>query len=205
MRYNIAISGVGGLGILTLGRIISKAALRIGKLAIMSEIHGLSQRYGSVFVHLRISDGEVLAPTIPPNEANLLIGLEPIETLRVSDVIGSHTIVIMNTNAIPPPTTTMGLDTYPLIEDIIKAIKQLTNKLITFNALEPAEKLGDPRFQNTILLGIATQTPGFPIPPDAIKSAIHEEFKKKKKIAERNIEAYEFGLKIGKELTAKIL
>lgn len=200
MRYNIAISGVGGLGILTLGRIISKGALSEGKLAIMSEIHGLSQRYGSVFVHLRISDGEVLAPTIPSHQADLLIGLEPIETLRVREVIGEKTFVIMNANEIPPPTTAIGIEEYPAISNIIDSIKQYTQKIIVYNALEKAEKLGDPRFQNTILLGIASSIPKFPISAEKLKLAILEEFKRKKSVAERNIKAFELGVKIGREL-----
>jgi len=114
LRYSVAISGVGGLGILTLGRLISLAAIHENKIAIMSEIHGLSQRYGSVFVHIRISDGEILAPTIPTRGADLLIGLEPIEGLRVLDVIGPDTTIVLNTNMIPPPTITLGLSEYPL-------------------------------------------------------------------------------------------
>jgi len=193
MRYNIAISGVGGLGILTLGRLFSKAAMLVGKQAIMSEIHGLAQRYGAVFVHVRISDGEILAPTIPTGEADLLVALEPIESLRVSNVIGKKTKVILNANIIKPPTVAIGLEKYPSLDDIIENLKRRASKVLVFNALEVAEKYGDPRVQNTVLLGVASKIIDIGIPEDAFIEAIRQEFSRKRNILDANIQAFKEG------------
>lgn len=203
LRYSIAISGVGGLGILTLGRIISLAAIHDGKMTYMSEIHGLSQRYGSVFVHVRISDGEILAPTIPSKGADLLIGLEPIESLRVIEVMGPNTIVVLNTNIIPPPTITLGISKYPPLEHIIRTIRQNSKKLIAYNALELAKKLGEPRLQNTILLGIVSELPDIPISTHSFRKAIENVFSHREKILKLNLEAFEKGRQIGQQLMEK--
>ncbi len=196
MRYNIAISGVGGLGILTLGRIFSRAAMLMGKRVIMSEIHGLAQRYGAVFVHVRMSDGEDLAPTIPRGKAHLLVALEPVEGLRVADVLGGNTIAIINTNVIYPPTVAIGLEDYPNVDDILSELRSIVKNVYAFNALEIAKKYGDPRVQNTVLLGMASKIPGMPLSNDAFINAIEKEFAKKPKVLEINLKAFEEGQKI---------
>ena len=142
MRFNIAISGVGGLGILTLGRLFSRAAILGNKYPIMSEIHGLAQRYGAVFVHIRISDGEVLAPTIPRGGADLLVALEPVEAIRACDVLGEKTVVILNSNIIHPPTVAIGIEDYPPINDLLEYLNKSTTKVYVCNALSIAEKYG---------------------------------------------------------------
>ena len=193
MRYNIAISGVGGLGILTLGRLFSRAAMIVGKQAIMSEIHGLAQRYGAVFVHVRISDGEILAPTIPSGEADLLVALEPIESLRVWDVIGKRTKVILNANIIKPPTVAIGIEKYPDFNGILESLRKRASEVLVYNALEVAKKYGDPRVQNTVLLGVASKIIDINIPEDAFIEAIRQEFSRKKKILDANIRAFKEG------------
>lgn len=196
MRYNIAISGVGGLGILTLGRIFSRAAMFMGKKVIMSEIHGLAQRYGAVFVHVRLSDGEDLAPTIPRGGAHLSVALEPVESLRVVDVLGENTVVVMNTNVIYPPTVAIGLEKYPDVDTIIAELENIVKKVYAFNVLEIAKKYGDPRVQNTVLLGMASKIPDVPLSKDAFIYALKQEFSKKPRVLEINIKAFEEGRKI---------
>ncbi len=199
MRYNIAISGVGGLGILTLGRLFSRAAMLVGKKAIMSEIHGLAQRYGAVFVHVRISDGEILAPTIPNGEADLLVALEPIESLRVWGVIGKRTKVILNANIIKPPTVAIGIEAYPDLDGIIDSLRERAGMVLVFDALKVAEKYGDPRIQNTVLLGVASKIMDVDIPESAFIEAIRQEFSRKKKVLDMNIKAFKEGRSLVKE------
>ena len=85
MIYNIRLAGVGGQGIITAGNIISEAAMRSGQKVIMSEIHGLSQRGGSVTVDVRI--GDCYGPIISQGSCDLVIGLELIETFRATPII----------------------------------------------------------------------------------------------------------------------
>jgi len=196
MRYNIAVSGVGGLGILTLGRLFCRAAIFAGKNAIMSEVHGLAQRYGAVFVHVRISDGELLAPTIPQGRADLLVALEPVEGLRITNVVGPRTTVIMNANMIPPPTVSIGVEKYPSLDSIVDGLSAKARKVYVYNALSIAEKYGDPRLQNTVLLGMASELPEMPIPSGAFVEALKQEFGRRPKVLEMNLRAFEEGKKI---------
>ena len=100
-QINILLAGVGGQGILTLSRIISQAALLAGYVVTSAETHGMSQRDGSVTVHLRIGDHEV-HPLI--NKADFLIALEPHEALRHSSYLSKHTLVISEKKPIIPPS-----------------------------------------------------------------------------------------------------
>ncbi|MEM2656534.1 MAG: indolepyruvate oxidoreductase subunit beta [Candidatus Korarchaeota archaeon] len=200
MIYNIVISGVGGLGILTLGRILCQAALLSNKNAYMSEIHGLSQRYGSVVVDVRISDSKLLAPVVSPGEAHLLIGLEPIECLRVINFSGPNTDIILNTSAIPPPTVTLGVAKYPPLGEIIETLRKVSKRILACDILEEARKLGDPRLQNTIILGIAANIPEIPITSNSLEEAIKLAFSRDKRVQELNLKAFQRGLEIGKLL-----
>lgn len=194
-EYNILVAGVGGLGILTATSIIAEAALIEGKKAIMSEIHGLSQRYGRVIATLRI--GDVYAPLIKKGEADLIIGLEPIEALRNIDMLKRDGYIILNLNPIPPPSTTAGLEEYPPLERVINAIQSVTPNLIKINALEEANKLGMPVLQNTILVGAAFKLSDFPLSEESGKKAIKEVFKgRREEIIELNIKAFEEGLRL---------
>ncbi len=194
-EYNILVAGVGGLGILTATSIIAEAALIEGKNAIMSEIHGLSQRYGRVIATLRI--GDVYSPLIKKGNVDLIIGLEPVEALRNISMLKENGYVVLNLNPIPPPSVTAGLEEYPPLDDIISAIKKVTSNLVEINALEKANRLGNPILQNTILVGASFKVPGFPLSAISGKEAIRQLFiGKDQKIIDLNIRAFEDGFQI---------
>ncbi|MEM4476465.1 MAG: 2-oxoacid:acceptor oxidoreductase family protein, partial [Desulfurococcaceae archaeon] len=89
-RFNILIAGVGGQGLLTLGELIGSAAIESGVDVTIAEVHGLSQRGGSVVVHVRLGPGS--SPVIPRGAADLLIGLEAIETARYIDYANKESL-----------------------------------------------------------------------------------------------------------------
>jgi len=197
-EYNILVAGVGGLGILTATSLIAEAALIEGKNVIMSEIHGLSQRYGVVTATLRI--GNVFSPLIKAGDAHLLIGLEPVEALRNINMLRKNGYVIVNLNPIPPPSTAIGLETYPSLDEVLNALRKVTENVIEINALEIANKIGLPILQNTVLIGVAFRIPGFPLSPESGKKAIEHVFADKEKVIRYNLQAFEEGLKIGEKL-----
>ena len=197
-EYNIVIAGVGGLGILTATRILAEAALIEGKNVMSSEIHGLAQRYGSIISTLRI--GKVLSPLIKKSSADLLIGLEPIETLRNIHYLKNDGYLILNLNIIPPPSVAAGLEDYPSIDEILNALNSVTKYILKVNALEIAMQLGQPVLQNTILLGMAFSIPGFPLKPESGELAIRKVFKGREKIIDPNIKAFKKGREIGESL-----
>ena len=202
-EYNIIISGVGGLGILTTARIISETALIEGKKVLMSEIHGLAQRYGMVVTYVRIGS-DVESPLIKKGAGDLLIGLELVETLRHVEMLKDDGFIIVNLNAIPPPIVALGLDKYPDTNDVLKALSRKTRKILKVNALELAEKMGNPLLQNTILLGIAFSIPEFPLSPENCLKAIKRVFAGKGRVIELNKRAFEEGRKIAKKLLEEI-
>ena len=96
MKKDIVLCGVGGDGIVSVAKIISDAALNMGMNLKQSEIHGMSQRGGSVFSHLRISDDEIFADVIPEGQADIILSSEPMEALRYLPWLSKEGWVITN-------------------------------------------------------------------------------------------------------------
>ena len=97
MKKDIELCGVGGDGIVSVAKIISDAALNMGLNLKQSEIHGMSQRGGSVFSHLRISDDEIFADVIPEGQADIILSSEPMEALRYLPLAESITTITLST------------------------------------------------------------------------------------------------------------
>ena len=138
--YNVVLAGVGGQGIITVGKIIVDAALREGKNAVMSEVHGMAQRGGSVLSEVRI--GDAMSSIIPSGEADLVIGFELIEPLRYVEKFGERTVLLVNNDRIMPLPTLLGEEEYPPSEVIVSEMKKLTKRLYVINASKLAEEAG---------------------------------------------------------------
>lgn len=148
-RYNILLAGVGGQGLLTLGTIIGNAAIEEGVDVTIAETHGLSQRGGSLVVHVRL--GESMSPLIPRGATNLMIGLEALETIRYIGYANKDTKVVMNKFLWPPP-----LSKTPKLSDIINALSSTISRLYVVDANEEAKKAtGLIVTANTLILGYA--------------------------------------------------
>ncbi len=147
-RYNIVLVGVGGQGLLTVGRIIGNAAIAEGVEVTIAETHGLSQRGGSLMVQIRLGPGS--SPMVPVGAADLLMGLEALETARYISYANKETRVVMNKFLWPPPLTKT-----PSLENIIDVISSRL-KLYVVDANTIAEKeTGMVLTANTVLLGAA--------------------------------------------------
>jgi len=147
-RFNILLAGVGGQGLLTLGALIGNAAIEKGMDVTIAETHGLSQRGGSLVVHVRLGEGA--SPLIPKGGADVIIGLEALETGRYMVFANRDTRVFMNEFLWPPP-----LAKAPRLNDLIKEISKRA-KLYTINANELAlQETGLVVTANTIMLGFA--------------------------------------------------
>src|SRR5574344_1475294 len=113
MKKDIILCGVGGDGIVSVAKIISDAALALGLYVKQSEIHGMSQRGGSVFSHLRLSSDPIAADVIPQGKADIILSSEPMEALRYLPYLSPNGWVI--TNSAP----FINITNYPKIEDIL--------------------------------------------------------------------------------------
>jgi indolepyruvate ferredoxin oxidoreductase beta subunit len=193
---NIAIAGVGGQGVLTLAEILAKAALADGLNVRVGEIHGMAQRGGHVVCTVRIGD-DASGPVIDAGSADLLVGFEPIETLREINLIKKDGIVLMSSHIQYPVAVSMGESEYPEHKDIVTAIKKFTNKIIEIDAQKIAIEAGSTRSLNMVMFGGIIGTNLVPISKVAAMKAISEAFPKK--FEKINTTAAEIGLEQVKE------
>jgi indolepyruvate ferredoxin oxidoreductase, beta subunit len=147
---NILLVGVGGQGTILTSKIISTAFLNAGKDVKMAEIHGMSQRGGSVTTQIRIGS-KIYSPVIEKGTADVIVAFEKSEALRWVDYLKKDGILIVNDYTIEPFTVSLGISTYPT--DVIDEYKQKFSHLHIFNAFEQAEKLGNAKAMNIVLLG----------------------------------------------------
>ncbi|PUA33190.1 MAG: hypothetical protein B7O98_01785 [Zestosphaera tikiterensis] len=152
MLINILVSGVGGQGLLTLARLLGQAAIKEGMKAYVAETHGLSQRGGSVVVHVRIGNDELSAPLIPEGEVDIHVSLELIEAVRNISMQQKDSILISNDKIIRPSIPKIVL---PSRDDLIRVANAVKHFYLV-NASEESLNLGNPYGANIVLLGFTT-------------------------------------------------
>lgn len=146
MKKDIILCGVGGDGIVSVAKIISDAALTLGLNVKQSEIHGMSQRGGSVFSHLRISSEPIFADVIPEGKADIILSSEPMEALRYLPFLGKDGVVITNSDPF------VNINNYPDVDKVMAELKRLP-RCVAFNANEIAKQVH--ARGNMVLLGAA--------------------------------------------------
>jgi indolepyruvate ferredoxin oxidoreductase beta subunit len=147
---NILLVGVGGQGILLASEILSEAAMLAGFDVKKSEIHGMSQRGGSVVSHVRYGS-EVFSPIVPEGEGDILFGFELMETCRSLPLIRPDGTVVANDLQISPPAVLMGQESYPA--GLVERIRSLYPDFLLVDGQKLAGDAGNARAANTVLLG----------------------------------------------------
>jgi indolepyruvate ferredoxin oxidoreductase beta subunit len=156
---NILLVGVGGQGILLASEILSEAAMLAGFDVKKSEIHGMSQRGGSVVSHVRYG-AEVFSPIVPEGEGDILFGFELMETMRSLPLLKSGGSVVANDLQISPPSVLMGQVTYP--EGLAERIKAQFPDFLLVDGQHMAVNAGNARAANTVLLGAVSKKLSIP-------------------------------------------
>lgn len=193
MKSDIILSGVGGQGILSIAATIGMAALENNLHLKQAEVHGMSQRGGAVQSHLRISEKEISSDLIPLGKADLIISVEPMESLRYLPWLAESGWLVTNT------TPFVNIPDYPEIENVIAEIEKLVHH-ITINADEIARQVKSPRSSNMVMLGAAS--PFLDVPYESLENGIMKIFGRKgEKIVRLNIEALKAGRKFAIEHT----
>ena len=192
----LIIVAVGGQGNLLASKVLGEAALLSGIPVRMSEIHGMAQRGG--VVESAVVFGSAKSSIISDGEADVLVGFEPLETLRALNKCNSSTIVITNLSILPPFTVTLGKSVYPDLNKLQDLIRSKTKHLIAFNAADLAKQAGNILSVNIVLLGALIQTGILPLSANSVKEAIQT--KTKKSFVESNLKAFELGFAAAKEL-----
>ncbi|MBP5796865.1 MAG: indolepyruvate oxidoreductase subunit beta [Bacteroidales bacterium] len=144
MKKDIVLCGVGGDGIVSVAKIISDAALNMGLNLKQSEIHGMSQRGGSVFSHLRLSSDEIFADVIPEGQADIILSSEPMEALRYLPWLAKDGWIITNNEPF------VNIKNYPDMDKVNAELGKIKN-LVSFNASEIAKAIK--ARSNMVLLG----------------------------------------------------
>jgi indolepyruvate ferredoxin oxidoreductase beta subunit len=189
-EFNIVIAGVGGQGTLLAAEIIGAAAVKDGVNVRVSEIHGMAQRGGAVVSNVRMGDA-VLAPTVLEGQADVLLGFEPLETVRSLKSASERTLVIMNSDRIPPTELAADNMKYPSVEEVLAKIHLFTGEVIVVEAAELAKKAGSRLAQNSVMLGALAAVEELPVKPESLVEALRELVPKKQ--VEVNVKAFELG------------
>jgi len=129
---NVFFAGVGGQGIITGASIIARAAVDDGVNAIMSEVHGMAQRGGSVVCELRL--GNVRSPLIPQGEADVLIAFEPVEAVRNLPRVNRKSVVVTEVQPIVPVSVSLGGLVYPAVDDLVAFMREQVAAVHTVGA-----------------------------------------------------------------------
>lgn len=172
-EFNIVLAGVGGQGILLAAEILGTAALKDKLNVRVSEIHGMAQRGGAVVSNVRIGE-KVLAPTVLEGQADVLLGFEPLETLRSLRFASEKTLVVMNTEAIPPTELAARMMKYPSLEEIGEKIRHFTKKVVAVEAAKLAKKAGNVLTENVVLIGALAASEKMPVKNESILEALRE-------------------------------
>lgn len=160
---NFLFVGVGGQGILTASDIVAEVGLEAGYDAKKSEVHGFSQRGGVVESHVRWGE-QVAAPLAEQGTIDYLIATELLEAGRWIEWLRPEGTVLINYQHIPPMSVTVGDAAYPSDEDILRAVRARTDNVAVVQGLAIAERLGNSRLANTILLGALSKR--LDVPPE---------------------------------------
>ena len=151
---NILLVGVGGQGILLASEILAETFMLAGYDVKKSEIHGMSQRGGSVVSHVRYGE-KVYSPIVPEGEGDILFGFELMETCRSLSLLKPGGSVIANDLRIPPPSVLMGKESYP--EGLADGISARFSDFLLVDGQKLATEAGNPRAANTVLLGAVSK------------------------------------------------
>jgi indolepyruvate ferredoxin oxidoreductase beta subunit len=151
---NILFVGVGGQGILLASEILSETCMLAGYDVKKSEIHGMSQRGGSVVSHVRYGK-KVFSPIVPEGEGDILFGFELMETVRALPLLKPGATVVANDLCIAPPSVLMGQESYP--ENLADRISSVVSDFILVDGQKLADQAGNSRTANTVLLGAVSK------------------------------------------------
>lgn len=185
MKRDIILAGVGGQGILSIATTIGMAALNAGLHLKQAEVHGMSQRGGDVSSNLRIADHEIASDLIPYGQADLIISVEPMESLRYLPLLSPDGWLITNTKPF------INITNYPAMPDLMAEIEQFKNH-IALDADEIAKNLGSSRSANMVILGAAS--PFLEINYQELQEAIRQIFARKgEEVVKLNLNALQAG------------
>lgn len=183
---SVMIVGVGGQGTLLASRVLGSAMLSQGVDVKVSEVHGMSQRGGSVVTYVRYGD-QVYSPIIAQGEADVLLAFEALEAARYLPWLKPEGTVVVNTQQMDPMPVVTGVAEYP--KDILGEVRKQGVKVVALDALGMAEQAGSSKAVNVVLIGAMAKKLDLPkeVWIDTIKETVPPKF------IDMNLKAFELG------------
>ncbi len=149
MKLDIILAGVGGQGILSIATVLGYAAVQSGLSLKQAEVHGMSQRGGDVQSHLRISDKTIYSDLVPVGEADIILSVEPMESLRYIPYLSTEGWLVTNT------TPFKNIPNYPELDAIMAEVKKVPHH-VAVDADDIAKELNNSRGMNMVMAGAAS-------------------------------------------------
>ena len=172
---NVIVTGVGGQGNVLISHLIGSALVRAGYHVTIGETYGASQRGGAVMSHLRISRQAQYGPLIPHGQGDVILGLEPLETLRVLGQFGNPAVtVIANSRPVYPLAVAIGTAHYPSVEEIVRALEELSSRAWLINATDIALDLGASILANIVMVGALVGAGALPLAAKELELELQE-------------------------------
>lgn len=191
MKSDIILAGVGGQGILSIATVIGVAALADNLYLKQAETHGMSQRGGAVYSHMRISDQPIFSDLIPGGSADLILSVEPMESLRYLPYLSETGYLVTNI------TPFVNIPNYPEHEAILDEIRKHPRNIV-IDADAIAREVGSTRASNMVMLGAAS--PFIDIDFSKLENGIRTIFERKgEEVVNMNLDALRRGRKFAEE------
>ena len=191
MKLDIILAGVGGQGILSIATVIGYAAVQSGLVLKQAETHGMSQRGGDVQSHLRISDHTIYSDLVPEGAADIILSVEPMESLRYIPYLSPEGWLVTNT------TPFKNIPNYPDLDKILKEVDKVPHH-VAIDADGMAKDLKNSRGMNMVMTGAASLF--MDIDFEKLKEGIRYSFGRKgQEIVDLNIATLEAGRKFAEE------
>ncbi len=190
MNKSVMIVGVGGQGTLLASRILGSALLSSGFNVKLSEVHGMSQRGGSVVTYVKYGEN-IASPVIEKGEADIILAFEQLEAARWLEYMKPDGKVVVNTQKIDPMSVVIGDSVYP--EGVIDSVKAAGADVLEIDALPLAQQAGSSKAVNVVLIGAMAKFTDISkeIWLEAVKECVPAKF------LELNLKAFELGYSYG--------
>lgn len=185
MKCDILVAGVGGQGVLLVSTLIASNAMKEALHVKQSEVHGMSQRGGAVVAHLRLSDAPIHSDLIPHGTADLILGMEPVESLRSIGALKPDGTLLTASDPV------VNVPDYPAVEEILSLIRWLPHGVLV-EAGRIARECGSARSTNVVMVGAASHF--LPFAPEGLEARVRETFSRKgERLVEANLRAFRAG------------
>lgn len=189
--FNLVLIGVAGQGNVLISQLVGNALVNEGFLVTFGQTYGSNQRGGSVMNYVRISEKIQCSPLMPASSADVILGMEPLDTLRMLGQYGNPDVIsIVN----PRPIAVAGRSVeYPDMDQLLETIRGLSAKTWIINATDEAQQMGDPIYANMILLGALVGSGVLPLDDESMAPVIKERFPRE---FESNMAAFNKGVEL---------